>query len=86
MSKVANYGLIILTYLAFIHHSFIPHIIHRDMKSSNILFDVDFEPRVADFGLARIISACETHVSRYSRYLWIYTSRIWSNLEIDNQR
>ncbi|THU67651.1 hypothetical protein C4D60_Mb05t26960 [Musa balbisiana] len=49
--------------LAFLHHGFVPHIIHRDMKSSNILLDKDFEPRVSDFGLARIISACETHVS-----------------------
>ena len=48
--------------LAFLHHSFIPHIIHRDMKSSNILLDADFEPRVADFRLARLISAHETHV------------------------
>ncbi|KAM0935857.1 putative protein kinase RLK-Pelle-LRR-Xb-1 family [Dioscorea sansibarensis] len=49
--------------LAFLHHGFVPHIIHRDMKSSNILLDKAFEPRVSDFGLARIISACETHVS-----------------------
>ncbi|EMS56119.1 Leucine-rich repeat receptor protein kinase EXS [Triticum urartu] len=49
--------------LAFLHHGFVPHIIHRDMKSSNILLDWDLEPRVSDFGLARIISACETHVS-----------------------
>jgi Leucine-rich repeat (LRR) protein len=49
--------------LAFLHHGFIPHIIHRDMKASNILLDDDFEPRVADFGLARLISAYDTHVS-----------------------
>lgn len=49
--------------LAFLHHGFVPHIIHRDIKSSNILLDHRFEPRVSDFGLARIISACETHVS-----------------------
>jgi Leucine-rich repeat (LRR) protein len=49
--------------LAFLHEGFVPHIIHRDMKSSNILLDENFEPRVSDFGLARIISACETHVS-----------------------
>lgn len=49
--------------IAFLHHGFIPHIIHRDIKASNILLDKDFEPRVADFGLARLISAYETHVS-----------------------
>ena len=43
--------------LSFLHHGFVPHIIHRDMKSSNILLDENFEPRVSDFGLARIISA-----------------------------
>ncbi|KZV32554.1 leucine-rich repeat receptor protein kinase EXS-like [Dorcoceras hygrometricum] len=49
--------------LSFLHHGFVPHIIHRDIKSSNILLDKNFEPRVSDFGLARIISACESHVS-----------------------
>ncbi|XP_040377166.1 leucine-rich repeat receptor protein kinase MSL1-like [Oryza brachyantha] len=49
--------------LAFLHHGFVPHVIHRDVKSSNILLGEGLEPRVSDFGLARIISACETHVS-----------------------
>ncbi|KAK9141378.1 hypothetical protein Scep_011059 [Stephania cephalantha] len=49
--------------LAFLHHGFVPHIIHRDIKSSNILLDSNFEPRVSDFGFSRIISAYESHVS-----------------------
>ncbi|MFS7985144.1 putative protein kinase RLK-Pelle-LRR-Xb-1 family [Helianthus anomalus] len=49
--------------LAFLHHSCIPHIIHRDMKSSNVLLDEDFEARVSDFGMARLVNALETHLS-----------------------
>jgi Leucine-rich repeat (LRR) protein len=49
--------------LCFLHHNCIPHIIHRDMKSSNVLLDADTEARVADFGMARLISALDTHLS-----------------------
>ena len=49
--------------LCFLHHMFIPHVIHRDMKPSNILLDENLNPRLADFGLARLISAYDTHVS-----------------------
>jgi Leucine-rich repeat (LRR) protein len=49
--------------LAFLHHSCIPHIIHRDMKSSNVLLDGNLEARVSDFGMARLMNAFDTHLS-----------------------
>nr|XP_043631736.1 systemin receptor SR160 [Erigeron canadensis] len=49
--------------LAFLHHNCIPHIIHRDMKSSNVLLDDNLEARVSDFGMARHMSVMETHLS-----------------------
>ncbi|ONK75025.1 uncharacterized protein A4U43_C03F12550 [Asparagus officinalis] len=49
--------------LSFLHHNCIPHIIHRDMKSSNVLLDEEMEARVSDFGMARLISALDTHLS-----------------------
>ncbi|XVF17110.1 hypothetical protein REPUB_Repub10bG0090400 [Reevesia pubescens] len=49
--------------LAFLHHNCIPHIIHRDMKSSNVLVDENLEARVSDFGMARLMSAMDTHLS-----------------------
>ncbi|CAN0878611.1 Systemin receptor SR160 [Linum grandiflorum] len=49
--------------LAFLHHNCSPHIIHRDMKSSNVLLDDNLEARVSDFGMARLMSAMDTHLS-----------------------
>jgi protein brassinosteroid insensitive 1 len=49
--------------LTFLHHNCIPLIIHRDMKSSNVLLDANLEARVSDFGMARLMSTMDTHLS-----------------------
>ncbi|KAF8404325.1 hypothetical protein HHK36_009208 [Tetracentron sinense] len=40
--------------IAYLHHDCSPAIIHRDIKSTNILLDEDYEPKIADFGIAKI--------------------------------
>ncbi|KAF7088810.1 hypothetical protein CFC21_091879 [Triticum aestivum] len=49
--------------LSYIHDVCKPHIVHRDIKCSNILLDKEFKAYVADFGLARLILPNQTHVT-----------------------
>jgi len=53
--------------LEYLHHGYERPVIHRDVKSSNILLDEFLKPRIADFGLAKIVQAANggrdsTHV------------------------
>ncbi|XP_061351644.1 leucine-rich repeat receptor-like serine/threonine-protein kinase BAM1 [Gastrolobium bilobum] len=41
--------------LCYLHHDCSPLIVHRDVKSNNILLDSNFEAHVADFGLAKFL-------------------------------
>ncbi|KAL6627053.1 hypothetical protein ACP70R_030779 [Stipagrostis hirtigluma subsp. patula] len=43
--------------LSYLHHDCVPAIVHRDVKSNNILLDAEFGARVADFGVAKVVEA-----------------------------
>nr|GEV77174.1 probable LRR receptor-like serine/threonine-protein kinase At5g48740 [Tanacetum cinerariifolium] len=50
--------------LYYLHNRSEPQIIHRDMKSSNILLDGDLNAKVCDFGLSKqVLQADESHVT-----------------------
>ncbi|ESQ33683.1 hypothetical protein EUTSA_v10007149mg [Eutrema salsugineum] len=49
--------------LSYLHHDCSPRIIHRDIKSSNILLDGNLEARVSDFGLAKLLEDEESHIT-----------------------
>ncbi|XP_059453306.1 LRR receptor-like serine/threonine-protein kinase ERECTA [Corylus avellana] len=51
--------------LAYLHHDCSPRIIHRDVKSSNILLDEDFEAHLTDFGIAKSLCTSKSHTSTY---------------------
>ncbi|CAK8535080.1 unnamed protein product [Lathyrus sativus] len=49
--------------LAYLHKGCEPFVVHRDVKSSNILLDDKFEAHLADFGLSRLLQPYDTHVT-----------------------
>uniref|UniRef100_A0A0E0LFR1 non-specific serine/threonine protein kinase n=2 Tax=Oryza punctata TaxID=4537 RepID=A0A0E0LFR1_ORYPU len=71
--------------LCYLHHDCAPRIIHRDVKSNNILLDSAFEAHVADFGLAKFLrgnaggSECMSAIAGSYGYIapeYAYTLRV----------
>ncbi|XP_059664542.1 probable leucine-rich repeat receptor-like serine/threonine-protein kinase At3g14840 isoform X2 [Cornus florida] len=49
--------------LAFLHEESILKIVHRDIKGTNVLLDRDLNPKISDFGLAKLDEEENTHIS-----------------------
>uniref|UniRef100_A0A7I4FAR6 Protein kinase domain-containing protein n=1 Tax=Physcomitrium patens TaxID=3218 RepID=A0A7I4FAR6_PHYPA len=51
--------------LAYLHQDCKPQVIHRDVKSCNILLNANMEAHLCDFGLAKNIQPTRTHTSTF---------------------
>uniref|UniRef100_A0A0E0KV84 non-specific serine/threonine protein kinase n=1 Tax=Oryza punctata TaxID=4537 RepID=A0A0E0KV84_ORYPU len=49
--------------LAYLHEESSIRVVHRDIKASNVLLDTNLNPKISDFGLAKLYDDKKTHVS-----------------------
>ncbi|BAT88159.1 hypothetical protein LR48_Vigan09g144200 [Vigna angularis] len=48
--------------LAYLHEEFYVSIIHRDIKSGNVLLDGQLQPKISDFGLVKLLPGDQSHL------------------------
>lgn len=49
--------------LVFLHEGSTLKIVHRDIKANNILLDRDLNPKISDFGLAKLHEEEYSHIN-----------------------
>jgi serine/threonine protein kinase len=47
----------------YLHEESIIKIVHRDIKTSNVLLDKELNAKISDFGLAKLNEDDDTHIS-----------------------
>lgn len=72
--------------LAYLHEAIEPKVIHRDIKSSNILIDDDFNSKISDFGLAKLLCAGTSHITTRIMGTFGYVAPEYANSGLLNEK
>ncbi|CAM6010529.1 unnamed protein product [Sphagnum balticum] len=72
--------------LAYLHEALEPKVVHRDIKSSNILVDSEWNAKVSDFGLAKLLGSGKSHVTTRVMGTFGYVAPEYANTGLLNER
>ncbi|XP_073019769.1 probable serine/threonine-protein kinase At1g01540 isoform X2 [Primulina eburnea] len=72
--------------LTYLHEGLEPKVVHRDIKSGNILLDKQWNARVSDFGLAKLIGSERSHVSTRVMGTFGYVAPEYASTGVLNER
>ncbi|KZV47393.1 putative receptor-like protein kinase [Dorcoceras hygrometricum] len=72
--------------LAYLHEAIEPKVVHRDIKSSNILIDEEFNAKVSDFGLAKLLGAGKSYIATRVMGTFGYVAPEYANTGLLNEK
>ncbi|XP_022999564.1 probable receptor-like protein kinase At2g42960 [Cucurbita maxima] len=72
--------------IAYLHEAIEPKVVHRDIKASNILIDENFNAKVSDFGLAKLMEVGKTHVTTRVMGTFGYVAPEYANTGLLNEK
>jgi len=72
--------------LAYLHEAIEPKVVHRDIKPSNILIDEEFNGKLSDFGLAKLLGAGKSHITTRVMGTFGYVAPEYANTGLLNER